>query len=100
MLEIGRRLEVTLALLGCDVVLALELGHDNLVGVPGVLLCPEPVHLFERDVARLGEEEDDVREREDLHRAEEEVDAVARVAHVEEHGRSRARNDKVPCGSR
>jgi hypothetical protein len=77
-----------------DLVLALELSHDDLVGVPDVLLGEEAVHLLEGDVAGFGEEHDDVGDREDLHRREEEVDAVA---HVEEHGRSSTRDDEVPC---
>jgi hypothetical protein len=35
-----------------------------------------------------------------LHRGEEEVNSVSTLAHPEEHGRSGARDDKVPCDGR
>lgn len=77
-------------------------------------------HLLERDVHRLGQEEDEERDGEegeglrvtrrvsrdeweeerDETNGEENVDSEASASHLEEHGRGSAGNDEVPCGGR
>lgn len=100
--------------------LDLKLVHDTLVGGPGVLVEEEAVlrveqrrkgqkkekrrkkkrkthHLFEGNVSRLGEEEDEEGNRRDGEGGEEDVNSVTSSSHRGEHGRSRAGDDEVPC---